>query len=90
MALDMKILNYNKYVSLAVIPKFESSIGWDVVHAEVTERLMLLLLLMVLMVLLMVLLLLLMMLQRLLLLLWLEGWLGSVTISALHTIIDCY
>ena len=88
MALDMKILNYNKYVSLAVIPKFESSIGWDVVHAEVTERLMLLLLLMVLMVLL----LLLMMLQRLLLLLllWLEGWLGSVTISALHTIIDCY
>ena len=68
MALDMKILNYNKYVSLAVIPKFESSIGWDVVHAEVTERL---LLLMVLMVLLMVLLLLLMMLQRLLLLLWL-------------------
>ena len=87
MALDMKILNYNKYVSLAVIPKFESSIGWDVVHAEVTERL---LLLMVLMVLLMVLLLLLMMLQRLLLLLWLEGWLGSVTISALHTIIDCY
>ena len=85
MALDMKILNYNKYVSLAVIPKFESSIGWDVVHAEVTERLMLLLKLMVLMVLL----LLLMMLQRLLLL-WLEGWLGSVTISALHTIIDCY
>ena len=86
MALDMKIFNDNKYVSLAVIPKFESSIGWDVVHAEVTERLMLLLLLMVLMVLL----LLLMMLQRLLLLLWLEGWLGSVTISALHTIIDCY
>ena len=83
MALDMKILNYNKYVSLAVIPKFESSIGWDVVHAEVTERLLLLMVLMVL-------LLLLMMLQRLLLLLWLEGWLGSVTISALHTIIDCY
>ena len=82
MALDMKILNYNKYVSLAVIPKFESSICWDVVHAEVTERLLLLMVLMVL-------LLLLMMLQRLLLL-WLEGWLGSVTISALHTIIDCY